>query len=80
MNKESYEKIFEFLLENAELIVDDNQWFLFFWLFDDSACKLDMLIKDEDYRKKIASNISKLASPNASSEIVGKIKNHLLYE
>ena len=42
--------------------------------------KLDMLIKDEDYRKKIASNISKLASPNASSEIVGKIKNHLLYE
>ena len=41
--------------------------------------KLDMLIKDEDYRKKIASNISKLASPNASSEIVGKIKNHLLY-
>ncbi|MEC9065094.1 MAG: glycosyltransferase, partial [Bacteroidota bacterium] len=42
--------------------------------------KLDMLIKDEDYRKKIASNISKLASPNASLEIVGKIKNHLLYE
>ena len=42
--------------------------------------KLDMLIKDEGYRKKIASNISKLASPDASIKIVGKIKNHLSYE
>ena len=39
-----------------------------------------MLIKDEEYRKNIASNISKLGSPNASIEIVGKIKNHLSYE
>ena len=42
--------------------------------------KLDMLIKDEGYREKIASNISKLARPDASIEIVGKIKNHLSYE
>ena len=42
--------------------------------------KLDMLIKDEDCRKNIASNISKLASPDASIEIVSKIKNHLSYE
>ena len=39
-----------------------------------------MLIKDEGYREKIASNISKLASPDASIKIVGKIKNHLSYE
>ena len=42
--------------------------------------KLDILIKDEEYRKNIASNISKLASPDASTEIVGKVKNHLSYE
>ena len=42
--------------------------------------KLDMLIKDEEYRKKIGSNISKTASPNASIEIVSKIKTHLSYE
>ena len=42
--------------------------------------KLDILIKDEGYREKIASNISKLASPDASIKIVGKIKNHLSYE
>ena len=39
-----------------------------------------MLIKDEGYREKIASNISKLARPDASIEIVGKIKNHLSHE
>ena len=42
--------------------------------------KLDMLIKDERYREKIASNISKLARPDASIEIVGKIKNNLSHE
>ncbi|HJN79224.1 MAG TPA: undecaprenyldiphospho-muramoylpentapeptide beta-N-acetylglucosaminyltransferase [Flavobacteriaceae bacterium] len=42
--------------------------------------KLDILIKDEEYRKNIASNISKLASPDASTEIVSKVKNHLSYE
>ena len=42
--------------------------------------KLDMLIKDEEYRKNIASNISKIASPDASIEIVSKIKTHLSYE
>jgi len=42
--------------------------------------KLDILIKDEEYRKNIASNISKLASPDASTEIVVKVKNHLSYE
>ena len=42
--------------------------------------KLDMLIKDEEYRRVISSNISKLASPDASIKIVDKIKNHLSYE
>ena len=42
--------------------------------------KLDILIKDEEYRKNIASNISKLASPDASTEIVVKVKNHLSNE
>ena len=35
---------------------------------------------DEEYRKNIAYNISKLGSPNASIDIVSKIKNHLSYE
>ena len=42
--------------------------------------KLDMLIKNEEYRRVISSNISKLASPDASIKIVDKIKNHLSYE
>ena len=42
--------------------------------------KLDMLIKDEEYRRVLSSNISKLASPDASIKIVDKIKNHLSYE
>ena len=42
--------------------------------------KLDMLIKDKEYRRVISSNISKLASPDASIKIVNKIKNHLSYE
>ena len=39
-----------------------------------------MLIKDEGYREEISLNISKLASPDASIKIVGKIKTHLSYE
>ena len=38
--------------------------------------KLDLLINDENLRKELSRNISRMGLPNASSDIVEIIKKH----